>query len=90
MPQLKKMPTEYVYTPWKAPIEVQKEAGCVIGVDYPAPIVDHKEVTKRNKNTMEELQAVLMKKCNMEQPQHIKPSNEDEIKVFFGLQSNET
>ena len=43
MPQLAKMPTEYVYEPWKAPLEVQKEAGCVIGVDYPAPIVDHQE-----------------------------------------------
>ena len=90
MPQLAKMPTEYVYEPWKASLEVQMEAGCVIGVDYPAPIVDHKEVTKRNKNTMEEIQAMLMKKCNMKQPEHIKPSNEDEIKVFFGLQSNET
>ena len=37
------MSTEYVYEPWKAPLEVQKEAGCVIGVDYPAPIVDHQE-----------------------------------------------
>ena len=25
------------------PDEVQREAGCVIGTDYPEPIVDHKE-----------------------------------------------
>ena len=90
MPQLAKMSTEYVYEPWKAPLEVQKEAGCVIGVDYPAPIVDHKEATKRNKETMEEIQGMLIKKCNMEQPKHIKPSNEAEIKIFFGLRSNES
>ena len=83
MPQLAKMSTEYVYEPWKAPLEVQKEAGCVIGVDYPAPIVDHKEATKRNKDTMEEIQCMLIKKCNMEQLKHIKPSNEAEIKIFF-------
>ena len=25
------------------PAEVQREAGCVIGADYPEPIVDHRE-----------------------------------------------
>jgi deoxyribodipyrimidine photolyase len=24
------------------PIEVQRDAGCLIGTDYPAPIVDHR------------------------------------------------
>jgi len=90
LPQLAKIPTEYIYEPWKAPIQVQKDAECVIGVDYPAPIINHKEVTRRNRNMMEELQTTLMKKCNMEQPKHIKPSDEAEIKVFFGLRSNET
>ena len=84
------MPTEHIYEPWKAPLEVQKKAGCVIGQDYPEPIVDHHEASKRNRNMMEELQSVLMKKCNMEQPKHIKPSDEDEVKVFFGLQINES
>ena len=84
------MPNEFIYEPWKAPEDVQKTAGCIIGKDYPTPIVNHKEATKRNRDMMEELQANLMKKCNMEQPMHIKPSNEAEIKVFFGLQKNES
>lgn len=25
--------------PWKAPLEVQKKAKCVVGEDYPAPVV---------------------------------------------------
>ena len=25
------------------PEELQRELGCVIGVDYPAPVVDHRE-----------------------------------------------
>jgi len=90
VPQLAKMPNEFIYEPWKAPEDVQKTAGCIIGKDYPTPIVNHKEATKRNRDMMEELQANLMKKCNMEQPMHIKPSNEAEIKVFFGLQKNES
>ena len=28
--------------PWTMPDEVQREVGCVIGDDYPAPIVDHR------------------------------------------------
>ena len=90
MPQLSNIPTEYIYEPWKTPIELQKDVGCVIGVDYPAPIINHKEVTRRNRNMMEELQTTLMKKCNMEQPKHIKPSDEQEVKVFFGLRNNES
>ena len=90
LPQLSKIPTEYIYEPWKTPIQVQKDAGCVIGVDYPAPIINHKEVTRRNRNMMDELQMTLMKKCNMEQPKHIKPSDEQEVKVFFGLRNNES
>ena len=39
VPVLKKMPKEYIYEPWKAPRSVQENAGCVIGVDYPAPMV---------------------------------------------------
>ena len=37
------MPDKYIYSPWTAPIAVQKKAGCIIGEHYPAPIVDDKE-----------------------------------------------
>jgi cryptochrome len=40
------MPAKYVYEPWLAPLDVQKKAGCVVGVDYPAPIVDHATASK--------------------------------------------
>ena len=48
LPQLKKYPSNYIYEPWKAPLSVQKAAGCVIGTDYPRPIVDHDVVSKEN------------------------------------------
>ena len=42
------MPSKYIYEPWTAPKAVQAAAHCVVGVDYPHPIVDHGEVLKRN------------------------------------------
>ena len=32
------MPLRYLFNPWMAPEHVQKEAGCIIGEDYPHPI----------------------------------------------------
>ena len=52
LPQLKSFPAKYIYEPWKAPIADQKKAGCVIGVDYPKPIVDHDVVSKENMGRM--------------------------------------
>jgi cryptochrome len=48
VPELKDMPDKYIYSPWTAPKDVQVKAKCVIGKDYPLPIVDHK--VARNKN----------------------------------------
>lgn len=41
VPELKYFPSEYIYCPWMAPVEVQQRAGCVVGVHYPHPVVDH-------------------------------------------------
>ena len=45
---MKKYPPKYIYEPWTAPLSVQRAAECVIGKDYPRPIVDHKEAVKTN------------------------------------------
>ncbi|XP_074833267.1 cryptochrome-1-like isoform X2 [Carettochelys insculpta] len=52
LPFLRKFPAEYIYEPWKAPRRVQEQAGCVIGRDYPKPIVVHEVVRKRNMERM--------------------------------------
>jgi len=57
LPQLKNYPKKYIYEPWTAPLAIQKEAGCIIGVDYPEPIVEHKIVSKRNMMWMKEAYA---------------------------------
>jgi deoxyribodipyrimidine photo-lyase len=41
LPVLATVPVRYVHEPWKMPPLVALEAGCVIGRDYPEPIVDH-------------------------------------------------
>jgi deoxyribodipyrimidine photo-lyase len=41
IPALAKVPAKYVHEPWTIPPLLQAEYGCVIGRDYPAPIVDH-------------------------------------------------
>ena len=48
VPELKKMPAKYIYAPWTAPLDVQKAAGCVIGKDYPRPVVEHEVASKNN------------------------------------------
>jgi deoxyribodipyrimidine photo-lyase len=41
IPALARVPHEYLFEPWRMPATAQREAGCVIGRDYPVPLVDH-------------------------------------------------
>ena len=41
IPELAGVPDRFVHAPWTMPPGVQAAAGCVVGRDYPAPIVDH-------------------------------------------------
>lgn len=43
VPELSEVPDEYIHRPAEMPDEVQEEADCIIGEDYPEPIVDHQE-----------------------------------------------
>jgi deoxyribodipyrimidine photo-lyase len=47
LPELEAVPNEYIHEPWKMPEEVQLASGCIIGVDYPPPIVDHAVAKER-------------------------------------------
>lgn len=40
LPALRNVPQAYIHAPWQMPQEVQKQVGCLIGTDYPAPLVD--------------------------------------------------
>ena len=41
LPEQQSVPDAHLAEPWKMPREVQEQVGCVIGRDYPEPIVDH-------------------------------------------------
>nr|AWY11207.1 photoreceptive cryptochrome [Melibe leonina] len=74
VPELKNMPMNYLFEPWKAPESVQLEADCIIGTDYPSPMVDHRTASKECKEKMEKVKG----KYRDDTP-HIAPTNEDEV-----------
>ena len=41
VPELANVPTKYIHAPWLMPPMLMREVHCLIGHDYPAPIVDH-------------------------------------------------
>jgi deoxyribodipyrimidine photo-lyase len=41
VPALARMPAQWVHAPWLAPHVQQVQAGCIVGQDYPLPVVDH-------------------------------------------------
>ena len=43
LPELRKVPPQYLAEPWLMPADVQESSGCVIGRDYPPPIIDLRE-----------------------------------------------
>jgi deoxyribodipyrimidine photo-lyase len=41
LPELERVPDRYIHAPWQMPPLEQAACGVRIGVDYPAPVVDH-------------------------------------------------
>ncbi len=47
VPELTKLPDQWIHAPWEAPAEVLSNAGVNLGKDYPRPVVDHSEARQR-------------------------------------------
>lgn len=47
LPQLEKFDAKNIHAPWLAVPAMQRAAGCVIGVDYPEPVVAHSDARER-------------------------------------------
>ncbi len=41
LPQLANFTAKEIHAPWLVPAERQRAAGCIVGKDYPAPVIDH-------------------------------------------------
>ncbi|WJX42807.1 (6-4)DNA photolyase, variant 2 [Trifolium repens] len=58
LPVLKDMPKAFIYEPWTAPPSIQAKANCIIGKDYPMPVVSHYSASKECKRKMGEAYAL--------------------------------
>ena len=47
VPQLARMPTQFIHQPWLAPAAVLAAAGVTLGRDYPLPVIDHRAGRER-------------------------------------------
>ncbi|MCA9544710.1 MAG: deoxyribodipyrimidine photo-lyase/cryptochrome family protein [Myxococcales bacterium] len=84
VPELAGVPPEYRAEPHHMPHSVQAKAGCVIGRDYPAPIVDHAVAVRAAKQalyavrgraeTRAEAQRVYQKHGSRKRPAHQRPA----------------
>lgn len=54
LPALKNFPSKYIYEPWTAPELAQMICGCIVGRDYPAPMVDHEDASGVNLTRMKQ------------------------------------
>ncbi len=43
VPELSNVPAQYMLEPWTMPADIQKASNCIMGSNYPTPIVDHKQ-----------------------------------------------
>jgi len=41
VPELARVPDEWIHQPWQAPADALQAAGVRLGVDYPRPLIDH-------------------------------------------------
>lgn len=57
LPELARVPLPYLAEPWRMSRDEQRAAGCIIGGDYPAPIVPDAPAVKRAKDRLYGLRA---------------------------------
>lgn len=54
-------PSKYIHEPWNAPESVQEKSKCVIGCDYPYPMVNHAVASRINMERLRQVYQQLYK-----------------------------
>ena len=47
VPQLARLPAQFIHQPWLAPQEMLAAAGVTLGKNYPLPVIDHRAGRER-------------------------------------------
>ncbi|XP_054284471.1 cryptochrome-1 [Macrosteles quadrilineatus] len=81
VPEVEHLPVKYIYEPWKASLEEQEKAKCVIGRDYPERIVNHQQASQANRQMMVRIRDSMVES----RPQHCCPSSVEEVRQFMWL-----
>lgn len=55
VPELKNVSDAWIHEPWKMDDKLQEHFKCIIGKDYPAPIVDHKQAVADARDKISEV-----------------------------------
>ncbi|XP_053680363.1 uncharacterized protein LOC128731280 [Anopheles nili] len=61
LPVLKNFPTRFIHEPWNASDSVQRAAKCLIGKDYPLPMVNHAIASRANMERIKQVYQHLAK-----------------------------
>jgi cryptochrome len=73
-----------LFEPWKAPLNIQEAAGCIIGRDYPLPCIEHEQATRENSKKMRNFfNSILNEDFEKFLKKKLKPSNVEEYKAFI-------
>ncbi len=57
LPELERVPKQFLPEPHKMPPEIERESGCIVGRDYPVPVVDHAKAYKAARDRMYSVKA---------------------------------
>ncbi|XP_058129891.1 cryptochrome-1-like [Anopheles ziemanni] len=61
LPVLKNFPTRFIHEPWNASESVQRAAKCLVGKDYPLPMVNHAIASRANMERIKQVYQHLAK-----------------------------
>lgn len=61
LPELKKLPNNYLFKPWQAPENILNNAGVILGINYPKPIVDLKASREKALSAYKALRSTFLK-----------------------------